>query len=73
MKLYCNSYYICVFLAEKACHANNESACHNLAFMYKRGDGTSKNEKLAEEYWQVMENHVFVFGKLIVRQKSKYS
>lgn len=36
--------------ANKACDLDNMYACANLAQMYMRGDGTEKNEKLAEQF-----------------------
>jgi len=36
--------------AARACELNNMYACANLSQMYKRGDGTEKNEKKAEQF-----------------------
>lgn len=36
--------------AYKACDLDNMYACANLAQMYKKGDGTDKNEKKAEQF-----------------------
>ncbi|XP_064477035.1 cytochrome c oxidase assembly factor 7 homolog [Ornithodoros turicata] len=36
----------------RGCELGNMYACSNLSLMYRKGEGTEKNEKLAEEYKQ---------------------
>lgn len=44
--------------AYKACELKTITACANLSYMYSHGEGTEKNEELAEKYKKIVQNYL---------------